>query len=775
MKYTEADTKFQRIDPLIRNKGYTDYVHLEHQREGDKTDYDVVDAKGEYIAIIEAKRETHPLNQEDQEQTFRYGESRGVKIAFLTNSVATECWYIPTKSRFKIDGAIVQGTHALPDYKQLLVWVRDEKEGNYITPSLIKEELMGIDEALNEIDSLFHSNEGINKNKRMLPTNTLLAIVLFERARLLDKIRIEIGLSLKDIANAQTAQRAKMLFVDSLWPKLERDFPAIFDRTRTSCAEVQNLKPETIQSILKILLKVDFNDSDKIGEVNEYFLNRSSIKNDQGQYFTPRELTRLSAHILDYKLGDKIIDPFAGTMGFGIAAFKHLEQNINPDDLGQKSKLKNDTIFGVEKEKDTYTCGVMNLFIAGDGMSNVEMNDSLAGNEGILENGQYDKVPTNIPFTGDVGRVNYLTETQKAQYIIRSDNAEILAIQKSINLLKPSGTSFVIIPVSALTKMDGEFVQLRRLLLENYSIKAIIELPQFTFTHTPAAAAILVVEKTKVEIQRTLFMRLQYLGYSLDKDHKVVSQNDLPRAKKIWDSYRAKEKVEEENASVREYRVVDLGEYCKLGVSIFLDKGGSDSSISLADLIKESALVIKEKGGTKIKGPIKILKTRYIRWGRHTLGRSLCHVEWDDKARKSKESNIEKNSTTEKRLVREGDILFCHSGQGTIGKVALVEGVPPRSCVVEDLMWNIRVLNTERIDRVYLYYVLATKFKEKECMGKQMGTARITEKWELEQFKAVQFELPSIEKQREIVDQLKRAMNVEFENLKLYESFLKGI
>lgn len=782
-KESEAETKFRDIDPLLRDRGYEKFVRLEEKMdEGQgRSDYSIHHSSKEemVVACIEAKSSNRALTDKDREQALNYGRDKSAKIVFCTNGSFWEALYVPKAQRFKVNG---QEVDYLPPYENLLRWVEEEKNGEYISPLVESGNKMSFKNAIKKIDNILN-NEGKRPALRVMPTATLLAITLLEQDGLLKDRGINEEITLKDIVGQKDPKRAAQLFRDTLWRLLVQGFPSIFDPARTSCSTVLSLSDQAIYDILSVLQDTDFGDRDLIGDVYEYFLNWTATKNDQGQYFTPREICKLITHIMDYKVGDKICDPFAGTCGFLTCAFKDLMTKVNKNDAEQKRFLKIEALQGVEKEKDTATLGAVNLFIVGDGSSNLEVNDTFNTYSGALEGDQYDKIATNIPFIGDPvreegasGRKNLLSIESLDRYPIRSNNAEILAIQRVLMLLKEGGRAAIIIPSSATSKRDKEFVALRRYLVENTTIHAVIELPQYAFGYTPASATIIVLDKVKVSQQRTLFIRLRHLGYTLDVNRESIDQNDLPEAYSLWNTFFKKEEVTSDIAFDREYIGSNLGADYSLGVKEVQES--IEGLTTLESLIRQGSVLFINasnfKKSKRINESVKIIKTRYICWSRHLRGRDLCHIEWISKHTKTKEKGTEKNSYYKGQLLQEGDIVFCHSGQGTIGKVGIVEENPPYKCVVENLIWHIRV-DPEVVDPYYLYIVLGTIFKGKEGMSKTLATARVTEKWGIKEFCAVSFPLPSIEEQRELVKSLKEAMTIELENSKNIDQALENI
>lgn len=149
-------------------------------------------------------------------------------------------------------------------------------------------------------------------------------------------------------------------------------------------------------------------DSDVKGDAFEYFLKAStSTKNDLGEYFTPRHIVKTMVRLVNPQIGEKIYDPFCGTGGFLIESFRYIYNNMARTDANL-ALLRENTVYGNEIT-NTARITKMNMILAGDGHSNIEMKDSLAnpvdGTEtyiderGKVHHRGFDIVLANMPYS----------------------------------------------------------------------------------------------------------------------------------------------------------------------------------------------------------------------------------------------------------------------------------------------------------------------------------------------------------------------------------------
>jgi type I restriction-modification system DNA methylase subunit len=509
----------------------------------------------------------------------------------------------------------------------------------------------------------------------------------------------------------------------------------------------------------------------------EYFLN-SAIKNDQGQYFTPREIVDAITQLQQYKVGERICDPFAGTGGFLRYGHEDLKSKINITDTEELRKLNQTTFYGQEAEADTAALARMNMFMLGAFGENIVVGNSLETHTDVLKNQMYNKITTNIPFVGDPSRNEArsadLSTEQTKHYPFPTNVVEILAILKVYLLLKDNGQAAAIVPASMLSRKSQEYVELRKFLFRNTEILLIAELPQYTFTHTPAASAIVVFRRKKVETQRILFTRLQYLGYSLDKEQRKIEANDLPKLVEAYNQF-----SKNKSGIFGEVRLLtekDLDIDCRIDMAS-TTKHDATGCVTLASLEEDETIVINPNSGEYIvstaTSPIKEVKVRHLSWTRQSRGRDLCVLDIEEQTNKVKPDKTFLR-IKEDKLIRKNDVLFVSSGQGSMGKTALVTRNPSLPRIPQNsFITNVRILDRTKIDPIYLYWVLGIHFKTFEQDSKQMKTARVTERWDMEVFKNVPFKLPTLVEQKKHVEKLAKALELEEQAHAWFEDAVK--
>ena len=231
-------------------------------------------------------------------------------------------------------------------------------------------------------------------------------------------------------------------------------------------------------------------DIDVKGEIYEGLLekNAQDTKSGAGQYFTPRPLIKAMVDVMRPTPDQTICDPACGTGGFLLAAHDFIAKSY-PLDRDQWQHLNHDALSGWEIVDATARLCVMNLYLHGIGVDNVEspirVADSLAAHPGKY----FDMVLTNPPF-GKKSSVTFVTDEgemrRESQNIVRDDfwtstsNKQLNFVQHVRSILQQHGRAAVVVPDNVLFEGGaGEVV--RRRLLNECDVHTLLRLPTGLF------------------------------------------------------------------------------------------------------------------------------------------------------------------------------------------------------------------------------------------------------------------------------------------------------
>ena len=192
-----------------------------------------------------------------------------------------------------------------------------------------------------------------------------------------------------------------------------------------------------------------------------------------------------------------ICDPACGTCGFLVAAGEYLRKHHAA--LFRDDKLRrhfNEGLFnGFDFDPTMLRIGSMNMALHGVEGANVSYRDSLAEDH-AEDAGRYSLVLANPPFAG---ALDYEATAKDLQRIVKTKKTELLFLALFLRLLKTGGRAAVIVPDGVLFGSSKAHKDLRRILVEENKLDAVIKLPSGVFRpYAGVSTAILVFTRTGV-------------------------------------------------------------------------------------------------------------------------------------------------------------------------------------------------------------------------------------------------------------------------------------
>lgn len=247
-----------------------------------------------------------------------------------------------------------------------------------------------------------------------------------------------------------------------------------------------------MRKVINQLNGFDFNNSDDrhiFGTIYESILIELRDAGNKGEYYTPRAITRLMTQMTDPRLGQKVLDPAAGTGGFLSAAIDHIRERgvrtLDDEAILQRS------ITGWEYKPVAYVLGLTNLILHGLDVPDYHYIDSLKVEYSTIgPKQQVDVILANPPF--GAGIADGVETNFPAAYRCR-ESADLFVILM-LQLLKPGGRAAIVLPDGCITG-DGYKERIREKLLTDCNLHTIVRLPQSTFHPATVSTNLLFFEK----------------------------------------------------------------------------------------------------------------------------------------------------------------------------------------------------------------------------------------------------------------------------------------
>lgn len=516
----EADARV-RIDAQLRRKGWREEQILRegvrhederHALRGMRPDYVLYAGDGmrrSPVAVLEAKGRKGKSSLKDAlGQSAEYARRLKCPIALASDGVLFRSAHMSDGRALQVNG---EEPHEIPSEKILLrflnssAWTRGE-----------------VARGANQLVSIFTAafrvlrKEGLENIEAFTEFSQILFIkILGEISD--DTIRGAEKFHWREMENL-AGERLLRRYQEGL-RLLNEPYEGVFGATKIT-------KPETLEMIVARLQRYSFIDvdADVKGEAYEYFLRRyNRQKSALGQYFTPRHVVRAMVELIDPQYREKVYDPFCGTGGMLIQAFKHIDRNTQEGDSERETQkreriLKQETVYGRDAA-GVVQAAKMNMILAGDGHSNIHRGNSLDHNV----EGEYHVAITNIPFADRREEIDYFRHCMSA---VRGNRR---------------GRVCVIVPERFLDSPHADYAGLRAELLREWTVRLVVSLPREVFRGITSAKTSIILadwgdgrgrEKPATRAKKIAvpYFRVDNDGFTLDKRRDPLpGENDLDR------------------------------------------------------------------------------------------------------------------------------------------------------------------------------------------------------------------------------------------------------
>jgi type I restriction enzyme M protein len=202
---------------------------------------------------------------------------------------------------------------------------------------------------------------------------------------------------------------------------------------------------------------------------------------DSGEFYTPRPLVKFIVTVMNPRLGETILDPAAGTGGFLVEAFTHLQKQCKKTE--DFNHLQRGTLFGIEPKPLPYLLCQMNLLL--HGLESPDIDPENALRFPLREIGDKDRVDlimTNPPFGGEEERgirSNFPEDKQTAETALLFLQLIMRKLRRPIGDNKP-GRCGMVVPNGTLFG-DGVCARIKEELLKEFNLHTIVRLPNGVF------------------------------------------------------------------------------------------------------------------------------------------------------------------------------------------------------------------------------------------------------------------------------------------------------
>ncbi len=362
---------------------------------------------------------------------------------------------------------------------------------------------------------------------------------------------------------------------------LVKEDPRVAEYFRDAVLEITD--PNVLKQVVDEIDAIQFSKlgPDIKGDIFEYLLTHLGQASLNGQFRTPRQIRAFMTAMVDPDFGDTIFDPSFGTGGFLIDAAEYIlaKYSANPQEIpiygeewlekrgqtlaevkrempnlqtyrkGPGEKLPDwgqleQAIYGYDVSRQLTRIAMMNLILHGLRQARIKRANTLSEMGGLTEDDlrrQYKVILSNPPFAGTLPR-----DSLRSDLPTNSKKSELLFLGVIMSSLAPGGRAAVVVPEGALFGSTGAHVELRRKLLEEFEVLAVVSLPAGVFKpYAGVKTAVLVFRRPVAErkANKVWFYEIKNDGYDPDKISgggrpETPAQNDIPELMAAWELFR---------------------------------------------------------------------------------------------------------------------------------------------------------------------------------------------------------------------------------------------
>ncbi|MGI6299765.1 MAG: type I restriction-modification system subunit M [Verrucomicrobiota bacterium] len=302
--------------------------------------------------------------------------------------------------------------------------------------------------------------------------------------------------------------------------------------------------PRLLANVVDQLDGIDMSNSDTKGDLYEYMLSKIASSGQNGQFRTPRHIIKLMVEMTQPTPKDVICDPACGTAGFLIAASEYLIEHHGDaiyKSEASRRKFNSGTFHGYDFDSTMLRIGSMNMLLHGVENPDIRYRDSLAQADDLDEE-KFSLILANPPFAGSL---DYESTAKDLLQIVKTKKTELLFLALFLRLLQTGGRAAIIVPDGVLFGSSRAHKSLRKILVEDQRLDAVISMPSGVFKpYAGVSTAILFFTKTNSGgTEEVWFYDMQADGFTLDdKRTPQPGKNDIPDILKRWGKRDAEKK-----------------------------------------------------------------------------------------------------------------------------------------------------------------------------------------------------------------------------------------
>jgi type I restriction-modification system DNA methylase subunit/restriction endonuclease S subunit len=323
-------------------------------------------------------------------------------------------------------------------------------------------------------------------------------------------------------------------------PQKMQDQLVLMEEVFANSNFTNNVKGGVIAEVIGMVNEIDEKyilKTDLLGDAIESALSETGGTKDLGLYRTPDHIRQMMVEMVDPDFTDTIFDPACGTAGFLFDAYDYVIEKARQTRQFPAEHIANmfyrTGIGGIEYQGRIRKMAAVNMYIRGLNPHNIDQGDSLKMYDPSRDGGSKSVVIANPPFGAERDQPAYPNVWEEYS---KESETTILFVKLMFDLLKDKGRCAVVVSEGFLTWGQNSASALRKLLLNEANLRAVISLPQGVFVSKSgqgAKTSILYFEKGE-STDCVWYYKIENDGFSMGTNRKPIEGSQIPELLKLF-------------------------------------------------------------------------------------------------------------------------------------------------------------------------------------------------------------------------------------------------
>ena len=277
---------------------------------------------------------------------------------------------------------------------------------------------------------------------------------------------------------------------------------------------------------LEELFQNDIKGLDMQGDLYEHMLGKLNAAGRLGAFRTPKQIRDMMVALMAPTPDMRICDPACGTAGFLISSAEYIRTHYEKTMTKEQWEAMDSKVFtGYDTDETMCRLSCMNLMLHSVKNPTLQKQDSVS--KDFEDHDLYDLCLANPPFKGTINEENV---SGSLSMVTNTKKTELLFVALLIRLLHVGGRCACIVPDGVLFGSSKAHKSLRKELVDNQYLEAVISMPSGVFKpYAGVSTAVLIFTKTNAGgTDKVWFYDMEADGFSLDDKRNPVDENDIP-------------------------------------------------------------------------------------------------------------------------------------------------------------------------------------------------------------------------------------------------------